>query len=269
MRAKATGLILWISLLGGIIFLAGEGGPDKALANGKDLSQSPVTLGDISEPAGSPGEAKIRQNLSYGNIPLYFVPNKGQVNEAARFYARASRYTLWLTADGLVFDRSVRKEKPDDRTRPREPGDAEGLREGMRGRNPRSGAVGAESSRGDGRAAGSFGNEDLRGESPGEDAIRPDSRRAESSLGQPMRAESLRRGADRGESRREVHRLVFMDANPEPEIDGDGGTGHTANYFIGSDPSKWQTNIATSRAAVYKELYPNNDHKLYGVEKQI
>jgi len=204
MSAKPAGVVLWISLLGGILSLTGEGGPDKALAKGKDLSQSPVTLGDISEPAGSPGEAKVRQNLSYGNIPLYFVPNMGQVNEAARFYARASRYTLWLTADGLVFDRSVSSDRPDHRARPWE-------------RERAMGRVEEESA----------------------------------------------------ESRREVHRLVFMGANPEPEIDGDGGTGHIANYFIGSDPAKWRTNIATSRAAVYKELYPNIDLKVYGVEKQI
>jgi hypothetical protein len=40
----------------------------------------------------------------FGNIPLYFIPNKGQVNEQAAFYAETSGYTLWMTKKGLVFD---------------------------------------------------------------------------------------------------------------------------------------------------------------------
>jgi len=36
--------------------------------------------------------------------PLYFIPNKGQVNGKAKFYAKTSRYTLWMTEQSLVFD---------------------------------------------------------------------------------------------------------------------------------------------------------------------
>jgi hypothetical protein len=43
-------------------------------------------------------------DLDYGKIPLYFIPNQGQVPEEALFYAKAQRYTLWLTKDGLIFD---------------------------------------------------------------------------------------------------------------------------------------------------------------------
>jgi endonuclease/exonuclease/phosphatase family metal-dependent hydrolase len=35
---------------------------------------------------------------------LYFIPNQGQVNKEALFYAKAPRYTLWLTKEGLVLD---------------------------------------------------------------------------------------------------------------------------------------------------------------------
>ena len=52
----------------------------------------------------------LRPDINFGKIPLYFVTNKGQVNEKAVFYAKASRYTLWLTKEGLVFD-SVKKVK--------------------------------------------------------------------------------------------------------------------------------------------------------------
>jgi hypothetical protein len=43
-------------------------------------------------------------NLDYGKLALCFVPNRGQASEEALFYAKAQRYTLWLTKDGLVFD---------------------------------------------------------------------------------------------------------------------------------------------------------------------
>ncbi len=44
-------------------------------------------------------------DTNFGKIPLYFIPNRGQVNPEARFYAKTRKYTLWMTAKGLVFDR--------------------------------------------------------------------------------------------------------------------------------------------------------------------
>jgi len=47
----------------------------------------------------------VKPDLNFGKLPLYFITNKGQVNQKAAFYAKTSRYTLWLTKEGLVFDR--------------------------------------------------------------------------------------------------------------------------------------------------------------------
>jgi hypothetical protein len=49
-------------------------------------------------------KSTVKPDLNFGKIPLYFITNKGQVNKKAKFYAKASRYTLWLTREGLVFD---------------------------------------------------------------------------------------------------------------------------------------------------------------------
>jgi hypothetical protein len=56
---------------------------------------------------GKPAEnvGKLKRDVHFGKIPLYFIHNKGQVNKKAAFYAKTSRYTLWLTKEGLVFDR--------------------------------------------------------------------------------------------------------------------------------------------------------------------
>jgi hypothetical protein len=70
----------------------------------------------------------VKPDLNFGKFPLYFIFNKGQVNEKAKFYAKASRYTLWLTKEGLVFDsfKKVKveveegRQKTDDRRQKRE-----------------------------------------------------------------------------------------------------------------------------------------------------
>ncbi|MGD8537158.1 MAG: SBBP repeat-containing protein [Candidatus Aminicenantes bacterium] len=53
----------------------------------------------------------LNHGLDYGKIPLYFIPNEGQVDEEALFYVKASRYTLWLTKEGLVFDSIIKQDK--------------------------------------------------------------------------------------------------------------------------------------------------------------
>ena len=50
----------------------------------------------------------------FGKVPLYFIPNQGQVDERALYYAKASRYTLWLTKGGLIFDSIKRKDRDSD-----------------------------------------------------------------------------------------------------------------------------------------------------------
>lgn len=57
--------------------------------------------------AGETGRSpKISLTLDpgFGRFPLYFISNQGQVNKTVKFYAKTSRYTLWLTNEGLVFD---------------------------------------------------------------------------------------------------------------------------------------------------------------------
>jgi len=151
----------------------------------------------------NPQEIPTNLNVSpdYGRIPLYFIPNEGQVDDRALFYAKTSRYTLWLTEEGLVFDstRRIKKES------------TESIRQNPRGiNNP----------------------EDVKYD-------------------------------------RDVSRLVFLNANRNPEVVPMDDTEHRVNYFIGNDESKWRSDIQTSRAVLYKELYPNIDLKVYGIEKQI
>ncbi|MCP4218185.1 MAG: hypothetical protein GY765_26345, partial [bacterium] len=49
-------------------------------------------------------QSRVNRSANFGKMPLYFIQNLGQVNAESRYYAKASRYTLWLTKKGLVFD---------------------------------------------------------------------------------------------------------------------------------------------------------------------
>lgn len=56
---------------------------------------------------------EIKKDVILGKTPLYFIPNKGQVNEKALYYAKTDKYTLWLTKEGFVFDDMITKNKQD------------------------------------------------------------------------------------------------------------------------------------------------------------
>jgi hypothetical protein len=157
---------------------------------------------------------KLIAEPNWGNIPLYFIPNRGQVKKPALFYAKTSSYTLWLTKIGLIFD-SI-------------------------GTEPRDNVVSI----------------------PRMDRANPPHPFINDGITELWSYEVT-------ESRfRDLSHLIFKNANPNPEITALGQTEHTVNYYIG-DKSNWHTNIPTSKAALYKELYPNIDLKVYGIEKQI
>jgi len=137
-------------------------------------------------------------NPDFGKIPLYFIPNEGQVDSKALFYAKTSSYTLWLTKGGLIFDSNRRIKQESNKSHP------------VKIKNP----------------------EDLVLE-------------------------------------RDVSRLVFLNANNSPAVIPLENTDHKVNYFRGNDKAKWHTDIRTSRAVLYRELYPHIDLKVYGVEQQI
>ena len=53
-----------------------------------------------------PAQHEYAHVPDFGRIPLYFIPNRGQRDSRALFYAATSRYTLWLTEQGMAFGSS-------------------------------------------------------------------------------------------------------------------------------------------------------------------
>jgi len=68
---------------------------------------------------------------------------------------------------------------------------------------------------------------------------------------------------------RTVLRMTFIGANPEPSVVGAEELPGKANYFIGSDPVKWRTNVSTYAKVRYKNVYPGIDLIYYGNQRQL
>jgi hypothetical protein len=64
-------------------------------------------------------------------------------------------------------------------------------------------------------------------------------------------------------------RLRFEGANPEPQIVGmDEATGRV-NYFFGSDPRKWHTEVPAYTRVKYASIYPGIDLLFYGNQRRL
>jgi len=63
--------------------------------------------------------------------------------------------------------------------------------------------------------------------------------------------------------------VSFVGANPNPRVVGENLTKYKCNYFIGNDPSKWQTDVPNYRTVVYEDIYPGIDLKYYGNGTQM
>ncbi len=75
-------------ILGFLIFMIAAGGSDIEAGQEQELTE----------------KFQMSIDSDFGDFPLYFITNKGQVHEKALYYARTPRFTLWLTHSGLVFD---------------------------------------------------------------------------------------------------------------------------------------------------------------------
>lgn len=97
---KKSLILLFVLMIG--LFIAFV--PGEKMQGIRDLDMIVKSANNQITRAAKPG-------VNFGNIPLYFVFNKGQVNEKVKFYTKTSRYTPWITSEGLVFDTSKRAGK--------------------------------------------------------------------------------------------------------------------------------------------------------------
>jgi hypothetical protein len=61
----------------------------------------------------------------------------------------------------------------------------------------------------------------------------------------------------------------LIGANPHPQVSGERPLPGRVNYFVGKDPSKWQTNLCTYGQVRYRNVYPGIDLIYYGNHQQL
>jgi photosystem II stability/assembly factor-like uncharacterized protein len=66
-----------------------------------------------------------------------------------------------------------------------------------------------------------------------------------------------------------VLRMKLMGANGAPKIEGLDELEGQVNYFVGSDPAKWQTGVALYSKVQYKDVYRGIDLVYYGNQSQL
>jgi beta-propeller repeat-containing protein len=74
---------------------------------------------------------------------------------------------------------------------------------------------------------------------------------------------------ERSKTQAMVLRMAIVGADPAPLVSGLEGLSGKVNYFIGNDPARWRTNVATYRKVHYREVYPGIDLVYYGNQRQL
>ena len=68
---------------------------------------------------------------------------------------------------------------------------------------------------------------------------------------------------------RSIVRMKLEGANPSPQVEGLEPLSTTTNYFAGSDPAEWRTNIPTFNRVRYTQVYPGIDMVYYGDQRRL
>jgi hypothetical protein len=66
-----------------------------------------------------------------------------------------------------------------------------------------------------------------------------------------------------------ISRMIFAGARPDVKVTAADPADYRVNFFYGSGPGGWMTDVPTAKAVVYEGLYPGIDLKVYGVERQV
>lgn len=148
---------------------------------------------------------------NYGNIPLAFTANYGQLDSRVKFSTRSSGTTMFFTQEGTTFLLSTETEAS---------------------RNHRAGSTPA------------------KGTIPAESGISTDN--------EPGRSYEYY-----------AIELQFLAANSDPVITGEDRLPWNNNYFIGSNPDNWHTDVPNYSKIRVNNIYKGIDLVYYGGKNTI
>jgi hypothetical protein len=75
--------------------------------------------------------------------------------------------------------------------------------------------------------------------------------------------------AKAAQTRTSVVRIKAVGANPSPQVVGKEQLPGKVNYFLGNDPTKWQTDVPIFAKVEYRGVYPGIDVVYYGNERKL
>ena len=240
--------------------MAAGTGAAKAVHSRSPGTPGKAIPGNVGLPA-RPNPARAVPAPDFGRLPLYFIENRGQVDQEVKYYARGHGHTTFFTRKGLVLTLAQR-----DQDTPKAGGQGhyrrgefrDRLRRGPRGTSPPPARTLTSLSRlGDffapfghwGAACGA-----LKGGLNLWPATVPASRAGE-------RAE---RAAAPRPGHYAVVRLTPVGLTKKVKVKALDLQQCRVNYFIGKDPKKWRTNIPTYAGVLYQDAYAGIDLKFYG-----
>jgi hypothetical protein len=86
--------------------------------------------------------------------------------------------------------------------------------------------------------------------------------------GTQLRANNLPKQSNTQESTAAV-RMQLAGGNAQAKISASGQLPGKSNYFIGNDPSKWQTDVAHYARVSYQDVYPGINLAFHGAQRQV
>ena len=179
---------------------------------------------------------------TYGKLPLSFEVNQGQTDAQVKFLSRGRGYALFLTGDEMVLSLPSRqssvlsRQLSASRSWKLETGNSKLAGGNLPGFGDRSGA-------------------------PGFGSLLPTS-----DFLLPVPVTSTPKPQPSPPS---VVRLQLVGANTRAKAVGLEELPGKSNYFIGNDPKKWRTNVATYAKVKYQGVYPGVDLVYYGHEGEM
>ena len=193
---------MWTWLCIGFVSFVGCSLSSDTIPPPKQTSRASSAI--LSEFAGSGAKSsteaastQARLLAGYGQLPLPFEANRGQVDAQVEFLSRGHGYTLFLTSTEAVL--SLRTPAEDDKIP---------LQEKHATFTPRP-------------------------------------------------------------SEQQVVRMQLVGANARPAVVGLQELPGKSNYFLGSDPTQWQTDVPTFARVKYEAVYPGIDLVYYGNQGQL
>lgn len=63
--------------------------------------------------------------------------------------------------------------------------------------------------------------------------------------------------------------MLFEGANPSFDVEEQHQNPTTYNYFLGNDPKRWASNVASFGEVIYRDVYPGIDFKMYAFRQTL